>query len=348
MKKEFLITGFAISSVVFSQPASAANFNQVFVFGDSLSDTGNVANATNFILPPSPPPPQTSPYFQGRFSNGPLWVDYLSQELGLNPTLATSPNANTATQGVNFAFSGSTTGLNNAFPEIATLPGVLAQVNLFTQSLQANNQKADPNALYFVWGGGIDYLFGNATNPTEVVGNLANAITSLTTAGAKNIGVFNLADLGTLPFITNNPNNPPQLAAGLTALTQGHNAGLSNVTNALRSSTGANIFTVDVNQLLTNISMNPQRFGFINVANACFLADFDQVRAGNFTLCSNPNNFLYYDGVHPTTRGHNLIALTALNAVRANTIPEPSTVLGMLALGLIGGGFVKRGVRVKG
>jgi phospholipase/lecithinase/hemolysin len=342
MKKEFLIAGFAISSVVLSQPASAANFNQVFVFGDSLSDTGNIANATNFAFPPSPPPPQTSPYFQQSFSNGPLWVDYLSQQLGLNLTLATSPNVNTATQGVNFAFGGSTTGLNNAFLPIPTLPGVLAQVDLFTQSLQARNQKADPNALYFVWGGGIDYLFGNTTNPSEVVGNLASAITSLTSAGAKNIGVFNLPDLGSIPFVTNNPNNPPQLSAGLTALTNAHNTGLGNVTNALRSSTGANIFTVDVNQLVTNILANPQQFGFTNATNACFLADFDQIRTGNFNVCNNANDFLSYDGVHPTTRGHRLIAQTALNAVRANTIPEPSTILGMMALAFAGSRFLKK------
>jgi phospholipase/lecithinase/hemolysin len=95
---------------------------------------------------------------------------------------------------------------------------------------------------------------------------------------------------------------------------------------------------------LANISVNPQQFGFNNVTNACFLADFDQIRTGNFNLCNNANDFLSYDGVHPTTRGHNLIAQTALNAVRANTIPEPSTVLGMLALALVGAGFGKKRV----
>ncbi|MHC5830296.1 MAG: SGNH/GDSL hydrolase family protein, partial [Nostoc sp.] len=64
--------------------ASAASFDQLYVFGDSLSDTGNIYNATYATGKPYPASP---PYFEGRFSDGPIWVDYLGDQLGLKPTL---------------------------------------------------------------------------------------------------------------------------------------------------------------------------------------------------------------------------------------------------------------------
>src|SRR4051812_24277895 len=49
------------------------------VFGDSLSDVGNLSLSNGNIETPSPP------YFAGRFSNGPLWVDTLASSLGEPP-----------------------------------------------------------------------------------------------------------------------------------------------------------------------------------------------------------------------------------------------------------------------
>ena len=72
------------------------DFDGMYVFGDSLSDRGNVLNTTTFIQPfdfllgvdiPVIPAP---PYFQGRFSDGLVWVDYLSKSLGLELEASTS------------------------------------------------------------------------------------------------------------------------------------------------------------------------------------------------------------------------------------------------------------------
>lgn len=64
----------------------------LFVFGDSLSDIGNSYDQTFGLLPPDPP------YFEGRFSNGPLAVETLAQNLGL-----------TLNRETNFAVGGATT-----------------------------------------------------------------------------------------------------------------------------------------------------------------------------------------------------------------------------------------------
>ncbi len=105
-----LITG--LPTAAFSASLSAQNFEQIYVFGDSLSDSGNVFNATVGFYPPSPP------YFEGRLSNGPVWVEYLASKLEANST--------------NFAYGGSSTGIGNAVIPDLPLPGLLTQVNSFT------------------------------------------------------------------------------------------------------------------------------------------------------------------------------------------------------------------------
>lgn len=74
----------------------ASTFSALYVFGDSLSDTGR-----------SPAP--AGSYYSGRYSNGPLWVEYLSAQLGIPYN---SSN--------NFAVSGSTT--SNLLAQVAGLP----------------------------------------------------------------------------------------------------------------------------------------------------------------------------------------------------------------------------------
>ena len=323
MKKQLVGAGFVLFSLMLSPKAIAANFSQFFVFGDSVSDTGNVFNVSGGQIPISPP------YFQGRFSNDKIWVDYLGKDLGLTPTLVTSLPQDFSTipptQGINFAFGGANSGKGNAVVPSVPLPGVLEQVGLFRQSLVATNRKADPNALYAVWGGGNDYLLGGVTDVNQTVKNLSDSVEALKSAGAKNILVFNLPDLGRVPFAaTVNP-------SALTNLTLEHNQKLAVALGNL-SLNGVNIIPIDVNSIFNRVLANPGEFGFKSTVTPCIIGAFNTVDS----LCQNPNDFVFFDAVHPTTNVHRLIAETALASVGGKTIPEPSAVLGMLALGALG------------
>lgn len=327
MKKQIFALSIVILSVTAPLKASAASFSKLFVFGDSLSDAGNIFNTTkslgnpNLVFPPSPP------YFEGRLSNGPVWVEYFGKELGLFPTLASDLLTKPPTQGINFAFGGSSSGETNAIAPNPLLPGVLKQVQLFTNPLQAINQKADPDALYVVWAGANDYIFGGITDPTIPVGNIQNAVQSLVDAGAKNIVVPNLPDLGKLP----STNDDPITSDGLNQLTAFHNAGLNAFLTGF-SQPGINIIPVDINTSVKQIQANPISFGFADATNSCLVGDFAAIAAGTATLCSNPEDFLFFDGVHPNTRGNELIAKQALASLKHPTtsIPEPSLGLGIL------------------
>src|SRR5262245_7721869 len=70
------------------------------IFGDSLSDTGNfIPNIPAGSLPP-PIAQSMALYYQGRMSDGPIWVDALAKYLGEPPVQPSSVG------GLNYAVSG--------------------------------------------------------------------------------------------------------------------------------------------------------------------------------------------------------------------------------------------------
>lgn len=281
MKKWWLATvGFTISLAIILgsfKPISAQNIPQIYVFGDSLSDIGNVYQATNGNSPPSPP------YFKGRYSNGPIWVEYLADSLKLTSNLNN-----------NFAYGGAKTGDSQQLP-----PGILAQIQRF----KAKNPAANPNALYIIWAGANDYL-GGATNTSVPINNLATAVKRLAEIGAKNIVVVNLPDLGKLPAT-----GTTERANLLSSLTQRHNSGLAASLESLRQEFGdTNIRYVDVNALFNQVYNSPGKYGINNVTQPCF-------REG--VICDRPNNYLFWDGIHPSTAAHKLLVQLASSKLKA-------------------------------
>ena len=185
---------------------------------------------------------------------------------------------------------------------------MLAQVNLFTASVAANPQLVDPEALYIVWGGANDYLFGNVTDPQVPVNNLSAAVSNLAAAGAKTIMVANLPDLGKVPGTRGNS----ELSSQLSNLTSLHNSSLAQSLNALSQSLGpsANIILLDVNTLFNTVTKYPGAFGFTNVTNACLTS------AG---ICDNPSQYLFWDDYHPTTAGHKVVQKLASFVLKVKT-----------------------------
>src|SRR5579859_2382002 len=141
--------------------AHAGPINQIVVFGDSLSDTGNTFAASG--IPPAP-------YFQGRYSNGPIWIERLASLLGV---AAPAPSLK---GGTDFAFGGAETG-SGLSPK--GVPNMLTQVAEF---LGASKPKS--GQLFVLWGGANNFFDGQ-TNPKVPAMDIGSAITSLAAAGAK-------------------------------------------------------------------------------------------------------------------------------------------------------------------
>jgi phospholipase/lecithinase/hemolysin len=264
-------------------PGSGAPFTGIFAFGDSLTDTGNAFDYTMGALPPDPP------YYQGRVSNGIVWIEYLAQEMGLDPESVE-----------NYAFAGATTGRENENDNLGfgELPGLHDEIDCFLDDLDGKH--ADKRALYVVWAGSNDF-FVSGPFPSTVatgVGNTVFAVQRLHQAGARRIMVVNLPDLGLTPF--GRLVDP----IGLSFLSAVYNATLDSALDGLEAA-GIETIRVDSAGVLQAVAANPGDFGFSNVTDA-FL-----------TTGGDPSGFAFWDSVHPSTRAHFFIAEEAMRVLRS-------------------------------
>jgi phospholipase/lecithinase/hemolysin len=300
----------------------ALPFSNLYVIGDSLSDQGNLFLATSAVAGPANALPASDHYFNGRFSNGPVYTDFLSQRLGI-------PLTPSLTGGNNFAFGGARTDYNT----VETTAGGPLPPGLFPWTLNAevqafkNRGVNDPGALYIVFSGANDVtdIVVNGLNPATVIPNTINgilgAVAAFASAGAKTIVVPNLPDLGLTPLFLS---SGPAASAAATNLTIQFNALLDAQLDAI---SGLNIIELDTFNLVRNVVFNPGQFGLSIVTTPChsgFVAPHP-----NGDECPNPSEFLFWDIVHPTTNVHTILADAAIAA-----IPEPST-LALLLLGML-------------
>ncbi len=314
MQKNFVrktIAGLSLTIGLAAASATASAYSNMYVFGDSLSDSGNVFAATSGAIP-------SAPYSNGRFSNGPTYADNLFGILGfgtLTPSLL---------GGNNFAFGGAT-----AAP--GTFAGPLP-TDLGTQVTNFRNLAggADANALYVVWAGANDLRAATAVTAPTVINNaltgVSSAITGLYAEGARNFLVMNLPNLGLTPEAIG---AGAEAVGGASFLSASYNSGFNSVINGLRSGlVGEDIRTLDTFSLLNTVVANPAAYGFTNVTSNCLASG---------PACT-PDSYLFWDTIHPTARGHQLIANAAYSVV---AVPEPETYAMMLmGLGLLG--FVAR------
>lgn len=302
-----------------SLPASAA-YSELVVFGDSLSDNGNFLALTGGRFP--------SPdygYATGRFSNGPVAVEYLAGTLGLTLTNYAVGGARTGTPAgggsdnyVDDSGQGAALGLP---PNYLNGTGLQAQIG---QHLSTG--PADSDALYVVWAGPNDYFLSSSLLSPETVpnaiANLNTAISTLYDAGARNFLVPNMANLGLTPALQ----AEGALAAGLATLRSAeHNLALAQLLGALDLTlTEGDFRTVDVFGLLNDAALNPDQYGLTNIDAPC------QTTPG---CAGDPAGYLFWDGVHITTAGHQVVGA----AFAAALVPEAQTWAMLLAgLGVLG------------
>lgn len=323
--------------VVFFWPLSAMAlpFTDLYVFGDSLSDQGNVSLRTGGAVPP---PEYTDGTNTGRFTNGLNYIDYLSAELGLTTTPVLSG-------GNNYASGGARTNSHGLDPLGIGARSVLQQRDAYLGSLSG---AADSDALYVVWAGAnniTDMLGKSVADPfydpiadmQQAILDMADVIGSLAAAGATNILIPNLPDLGDTPNIAS---LGPVASAGAEALSLIFNTGLFSALDGLDLGfPTTNIIRFDTFSLMDTVIQDPGSYGFTNTSNACY-SEF--VVTGGAT-CANPDQYLSWDGFHPGSVAHQILA-TEMLAVVSASVPEPDTYM-LLVIGLLGFMARKNGLR---
>ena len=133
------IMGASVAALCFATAPSLAQTwdftaGKSYVFGDSLSDTGNVFLAAGAGAPPV--------YFNGRFSNGPVWHEYLTGDtLALSPFL--TGIIGDASNGINFAHGGARTYGFASSPGGPILPGSIEQAQFYAAGVaNGSNNRA--------------------------------------------------------------------------------------------------------------------------------------------------------------------------------------------------------------
>lgn len=280
-------------ALAFADPVCAQYSSTIF-FGDSLSDSGTFA-AIGAV-----------PAGLGRFTTnpGPVWTEFLAQRYGTAATPAVSG-------GTNFAVGGArVTGLPGIPPAPPTdqATPIATQVTTY---LTSTGGRADPGALYSVWGGANDVFF-IASSPAsasaylaQTAGELVAQIGRLQAAGARYILVPTLPDIGITPF---GLSQGAAGSAGLTQLSQGYNqllfVGLE--------SAGLRVIPIDTFTLLHEVVADPLTYGFTDplatTVPACGTTGSLICSSANFRAGATPFNTVFADGVHPTTGTHQVLA----------------------------------------
>jgi len=312
-----LFTVMAICQVLgWISSAQAGSYSAIYAFGDSLSDVGNVFVGTSGTEP-------APPYFAGRFSNGPIWLDYLAAQLGTGPMIPSLLG------GTDYAFGSATTGYGPTLSTPSLVPTLVQQVTLFDAATQG---LAPSSALYAVEVGGSDLLnifqsgAAGAQALALVQGAAATAATEIAAligAGARSFLVGLLPDVGKAPSVTM---FGPAAAAAASALAMAYNTALEADLSGLITA-GASLSYLDAFSLVDAAVANPGAFGLSNVTDPCYVGPL----TGGGTVCATPDQYLFWDGDHPTTAAHAIVAAAADVAL----VPEPGTST-LLAVGLIG------------
>ncbi len=307
-----------ISLCLTSTHAVAATWSNIFVFGDSLADAGNNFIGLNGQTTPTPISGNDfiahDPYASTRYSNGPVWVEDFAAHQGfaLKPSLL---------GGTDYAFGGATT----SGPD-HTAPTLFDQAGFFLKDYKA---AAPSDALYLIEGGGNNArdaleVAAASANPLAALSIVAQAATAyaqdelqlislLRSKGARTFLVANVPDLGRSPAVMAGGSGA---AAAATFVAQLFNQALQTILPVPGVTLFDDYTTIDA------VLDHRNSHGLTNVTDAC---------AAGPAVCTTPESYFFWDGIHPTAAGHRLIAEAAISA-----IPEPSAAALMLpALGLL-------------
>jgi phospholipase/lecithinase/hemolysin len=303
-------------------------FTKVVVFGDSLSDVGNVQHRMEDDYIISYPSGKFN-YSDGRFTNSSdtdpgsvqfvgVWHEQLARTfLGL-PAATASLNG-----GNDYAFGGATTKegasertiISNPDPFIGgsntlTIDNMGRQIDDYL-----NQQMVDPGALYVVWGGGND-LFDDATaaNVPVISHRVVGLVNRLIMAGAKHILAPNVPPLGGVPLYSDDGDRQFALNRAASEYRATLNADL-DANLLLGGDPPAIVYRVDIWSLVVRTLSNPMSYGFTDVLHSA---------QGNSS--ANPDNYLYWDDIHPTTAGHFQIAQEAARVLAGDVVPPARAV----------------------
>ncbi|MDF1655709.1 MAG: SGNH/GDSL hydrolase family protein [Coxiellaceae bacterium] len=311
MKKFFLLILGGIILLT-SQSCIAFTPKRIVVFGDSYSDNGNTFRVSQDTYPTD------KRYWQGRFSNGPVWSEYLAKDFGLNP--------NDPKQFMDYAYGQAQANGSLVFQTHNkkqqfnfTVPDIHQQLDEYLAQTKHNVH----DTLYILFIGANDLFnqkhlanIDQAKFISRTLAAQANLINTLQQLDAKHFLVVNMRDLTAAPIakaaaekLANNNSNVSnqQVLDNINRVIIAYNKALIKKFSDLHQVKIFNVFEFDQQQLKKAKVTN----------KACY------VNHGNYInpqgpACKNPKNYFFYDRIHPTTTIHKAMAKAVYLDLTAN------------------------------
>jgi len=328
--RRLLAAALALAAAPAFAQSNSNPYTQTVFFGDSLTDSGYFRPVIVGAVGPSGA-------ILGRFTTNPglVWSEWLADYYGTSA----DPNGNGQT-GTNYAVGGARVGVANP-TAFGVAPSLATQV---TNYLAANGGRADPNALYTVWGGANDLFAVAAGAPAQAtIGAAVTAqigiVGTLQSAGAQYILVPTIPDIGLTP--SSRAGGAAGMAGGTQLATAYNNALFGGL-----ASQGLHVIPVDTFHFLQEVAANPALYGFNNVTTpGCSPAG---PGGGSAVVCSPlsyvdptaPDKYLFADGVHPSAAAHKAISQLALNMLEAPrqiaVLPHSASVVGRARADVVG------------
>ena len=329
---------------------------QLYIFGDSLSDDGALAVQTY--------PEPIDIYFAGRASNGPVWHEYIRNDLAIAPaasSISQAPNfegylSGSALNGINFAHSGAESNSDSK----DHLPGAVQQAEGFAELVASGDiPQPDDQDVFVIWIGGNDFLdladasisdiFDILTLDSTIVDNIEITVDTLAATGAQNFVILGQPTIGGA-FLGAEAPTGSLIATLWNSVTRTFNDTLEEYVDSIAEVEGQTALFVDIEEFIEDLEDNPEEYGFANVTSDVLTDGVDVLDQSYFSV----------DGIHPTGAGHAAIAefvtqtaaaagfdLTVLagNVVPGSTrdedlsgTPGPDSISGMGGDDLIDGG----------
>ena len=262
--------------------ATTPTYDKLIVFGDSYCDVGNIFALTGGAEP-------AAPYYNGRFSNGPIWLDHVAGFLGV-------PLKPSALGGTDYAFGGAWVTEGKSFTGV---PSVVEQVQLY---LSQHGGNADPNALYILEGGGNDILDAPTGDPGvlgfKIAAALAYSELLLRQAGARHFIIPDLFNVGLLPAASGRVTFAAQASNAA-------NASLDLLLAVEDQLEGVHILRMNVFNLLNAIQTDPTHLGFTDVTDPWLVLGSETT----FSICADPVHYMFWDDIHHTVLMQSFIAV---------------------------------------
>jgi phospholipase/lecithinase/hemolysin len=265
------------------------HYTGLVAFGDSLTDTGNRYAATGGTDPASPP------YDHGRWTDGPVWIEYLAAWLKVP---APTPSA---LGGTDYAAADARTALSGYADNGS--PNIVTQITAYLSTHPA----IDSDQLFVIWGGTNDFGPHSTPDPAASVANLSGEISELARAGARKFLLLNLMPLGDVPNVRE---LGPVAQSKYNGLSIQFNTRLAAAATDVEAGLGIKIHQLDVYGLVQQVLANPGQFGMTNVTGQAKSGD----EGDPGVVAPNPDQYLFWDNIHPTETLQRLLGTQAIVA----------------------------------